>query len=116
MPCWRHTIDPICCSSQLEDPYAAARQALEGRTVSHYKVGRRLGAGGMGVVYEATDERLRRRVALKFLPPGFGRETEARQRFETEAQTAAAADHPNVCGLRDRRDQHRATVHRHGTV
>ncbi len=81
----------------LEDPYAAARQALEGRTVSHYKVGRRLGAGGMGVVYEATDERLRRRVALKFLPPGFGRESEARKRFETEAQTAAAADHPNVC-------------------
>lgn len=65
--------------------------------VSHYRLGRRIGAGGMGVVYDATDERLGRRVALKFLPPEWSSDGDARTRFHREARAAAALDHQNIC-------------------
>jgi serine/threonine protein kinase len=67
-----------------------------GETVSHYQILSKLGGGGMGVVYEAEDVRLKRRVALKFLPPDLTRDDEAKQRFILEAQAASALDHPNV--------------------
>jgi len=72
-----------------------------GQTISHYKVIRELGAGGMGIVYDAQDVRLRRSVAMKFLPEDCARDELARGRFEREAQTASALDHPGICRIFD---------------
>ena len=64
-----------------------------GKTLSHYKVLDYLGGGGMGVVYKAEDIKLKRTVALKFLPLEFTRNPEAKTRFMKEAQAASALDH-----------------------
>ena len=67
-----------------------------GRTISHYTILDRLGAGGMGVVYKALDSKLDRYVAVKFLPPHLGNNEIARARFIAEAKAASALDHPNI--------------------
>src|SRR5688572_5359746 len=68
-----------------------------GTTVSHYQVTGKLGVGGMGVVYDAVDGRLGRKVALKFLPQDLADDPDASRRLQREAQTLARLDHPNIC-------------------
>ncbi|HKI77124.1 MAG TPA: protein kinase [Ignavibacteriaceae bacterium] len=67
-----------------------------GEIILHYKIIEKLGEGGMGVVYLAEDTKLRRRVAIKFLPRNIAADTEERKRFEIEAQAAASLNHPNI--------------------
>ena len=72
-----------------------------GKTVGHYRIAAKLGAGGMGEVFLADDTRLERKAAIKFLPAELAADPERRQRFLQEARAASALNHPHVCVVYD---------------
>ncbi|MEK6407456.1 MAG: protein kinase [Acidobacteriota bacterium] len=93
-PAFKHAAELIA------DPQTET-ESMEGRTISHYSILRKLGAGGMGEVYLAQDTTLGRKVAIKFLSQNSVAGEQARKRLIREAKAAAALDHPHICAVHE---------------
>ena len=119
VPGGHYSPDVLSTTSQPTSSPASSRPARRGRaaSVGHYLIGSRLGGGAQGVVYQATDSRLNRPVALKCLFPHLCDDDCARERFLREAQAGSAVEHPNICVIHECRIHPRgAHLHRHGLL
>jgi TolB-like protein len=94
-------VAPLTARLKESAAQSLAATLTVGRAVGRYRVLEQVGGGGMGVVYRATDERLGRAVALKFLHPRFGADDSAAERFRHEARAVASLEHPNVCTVHE---------------
>ena len=83
------------------------------QTISHYRIIKKLGAGGMGEVYLAEDTMLDRKVAIKFLPSESSNDVNANRRLIREAKSAATLDHPNICAIHEIIEEGGRSFHRH---
>ena len=88
-------------SGGVNDIITPRMTLIAGTRLGPYQIVSQLGAGGMGVVYQARDPRLDRSVAIKLLPPDLTRDETAKQRFLQEAKAASALDHPNICTIHE---------------
>src|SRR5215468_8944668 len=97
--CGRWTKRTTGRESNKDLQHSETEATMIGTKLAHYEINSHLGAGGMGDVYQATDSKLGRSVAVKFLPEAFARDSDRVARFEREARVLASLNHPNIASI-----------------